>query len=171
MKIAELINQIQTEPRAHIIFLCAGNICRSPYASMMFEKMLNNSQLSQQKEFLIQSGGFIKQREVMIHELTRRCLLDDGIPEERIKQHTPRIMRKHKEDMRLATVLFVMTESHRDVLVPAKYRHKVLLLSQVKGDDNIANIPDPALITDYNEYRALMNIIKGYLEHFLKIIE
>jgi protein-tyrosine-phosphatase len=96
--------------------------------------------------------------------------LNEGILEERINQHTPRIMRKHKDDLQQATSLIVMTETHRDLLVASKYREKLLLLSQVSGDENIENIPDPALLKDFNEYETTMNIIKTYLTSFLNSI-
>ncbi len=167
---SEFWNKMHSSHPHHLIFLCAGNICRSPYAGMMFEKLVADSTLLKLSDFNIQSGGFLKQKNVVIHPFSKQALEEEGIPLSRIDQHRPRTMRKHKEDLLDATALIVMTENHRDVLLPAKYREKAILLSEV-AEDLTVDLPDPALYTDYEKYHALMDQIKRYLQIMVNNLE
>lgn len=154
----------------HLVFLCAGNICRSPFAGMMFEKLVSDSLILKEKDFIIESGGFLLQKDVQIHPFTKKALLANSIPNERIDAHTPRTMRKHKESLRNAFSLIVMTTIHRDVLLPAKYREKAILLSEVAVNES-NDLPDPALYEDYEKYSALMNQIRTYLIEIVQKLE
>ena len=79
-------------------------------------------------------------------------------------------MRKHKEDLLKATALIVMTKDQKNILMPKKYRHKTILLSEFAMGEEI-DIPDPALITEYSEYSAIMDVIKGHLQQIIQTIE
>jgi len=167
----EFWNVISNDDKIHLIFLCGGNICRSPYAEMKFEQLLADSKIKNKVKFVIQSGGFIHQKEVRIHPFTEKSLLDDGIPKDRTDKHFPRRMRKHKDDLINATALIVMTEAQRDIQLPAKYRDKAILLSTLGIAKNIENIPDPAIIKEYQLYREIMDQITAYLENIIHEIE
>jgi protein-tyrosine-phosphatase len=161
---------VQERDRVHIIFLCAGNICRSPYLEMYFEARLRASHVVNKQKYIIQSGGFIHQRDVRIHPHTETALLDDGIPAERITRFESRTMRKHKEDMENADVLVSVNSNVRDVLVQARYRDRVILLSEMV-DGQVIDIPDPALLTDYREYRAVMDDLKRLVDEIIRKME
>lgn len=147
----------------HIIFLCLANICRSPYAEMMFEKLLQQSKVVHKEKFKIQSGGFITQGTINIHPLTEQALIEDGVSQARVKQFHTRTMRKHKEDLEAADVLVVMDKSQRDIQVPLKYRGKTIILAEMSANEDV-DIKDPVLIKEYGPYREIMNQIKKYLE-------
>jgi protein-tyrosine phosphatase len=170
MDYMEFWNLLRNTTPKYIIFLCAGNICRSPYAEMVFQKLLRENKTIPDDDFIIQSGGFIKQDTVKIHPFTQQALEEEEIEKSRILDHTPRQMRKHKEDLRQATALIVMTEEHRDILLAAKYRSKAILLSEAAANETI-NLPDPALYKDYRRYKELMDKIKAYLEQLIKKLE
>lgn len=164
-------NALKSAPKPKLIFVCLGNICRSPYAHMKFEQLLQQSIVQNKDNFIIQSGGFIHQKEVRIHPMTERALKEEKIPEERINQHFPRRLRKHKEDLLDATALIVMAQSHRDIQMPAKYREKTILLSAIALDGKEIDIPDPALIKNYGEYEKIMHVISNYLVTFINKLE
>ncbi|MHA1612755.1 MAG: arsenate-mycothiol transferase ArsC [Promethearchaeota archaeon] len=166
----EFWNKMHSSPPHHLIFLCAGNICRSPYAGMMFEKLVGESAVLSLSDFNIQSGGFLKQKSVIIHPFSKKALEEEGIPLSRIDQHRPRTMRKHKDELLNASALIVMTENHRDVLLPAKYRGNAILLSEV-AENITLDLPDPALYTDNEKYHSLMNQIKRYLQIMVHKLE
>ncbi|TFH26300.1 MAG: hypothetical protein E4G98_07200 [Promethearchaeota archaeon] len=170
MNNSEFWKKMHSPPPHHLIFLCAGNICRSPYASMMFEKLIEESPVLKLSDFNIQSGGFLKQANVILHPYSKQALEEEGVSSIRIQQHLPRTMRKHKDDLLNATALIVMTENHRDVLLPSKYRENAILLSEV-AEDITLDLPDPALYTDYGKYHALMDQIKRYLQMTVQQLE
>ena len=167
----EFWNIIRNADKIHIIFLCGGNICRSPFAEMKFEQLLADSKIKNKEKFVIQSGGFIDQKDVRIHPFTEKALLEEGIPKDRIDKHFPRGMRKHKDDLINATALIVMTESNIDIQLPAKYRDKAILLSTLGYPIKVENIPDPAIIQEYKPYRDIMDQITSYLVHMIKKME
>ena len=167
----EFWNIISNGDKIHLIFLCGGNICRSPFAEMKFEQLLADSKIKNKEKFVIQSGGFIHQKDVRIHPFTEKALLEEGIPKDRTNKHFPRRMRKHKDDLINATALIVMTESNRDIQLPAKYRDKAILLSTLGLSNKVVNIPDPAIIKEYQQYREIMDQITSYLENIIHEIE
>ncbi|UYP47946.1 hypothetical protein NEF87_004231 [Candidatus Lokiarchaeum ossiferum] len=171
MKIESFWNALKLSTNPKLIFVCLGNICRSPFAQMKFEQLLQQSEVKRKHEFIIQSGGFIHQKDVRIHPMTERALLEEQIPIERIEQHFPRRLRKHKEDLLDATALIVMAQSHRDIQMPAKYRDKTILLSAIALDGKEIDIPDPALIENFEEYKQIMQKITDYLKTFIKLLE
>ncbi|WP_457559347.1 arsenate-mycothiol transferase ArsC [Candidatus Harpocratesius sp.] len=162
--------KMQELSKIYLIFLCAGNICRSPFAAILFEKMIKESPILDISTFKIQSGGFILQKDVIIHPFTAKALLDYHVSDERIKEHIPRHMRKNKEDLRNATALIVMTKDHRDVLLPSKYREKCILLSEA-AENKVVELPDPALYNNYKDYKSLMDQIAKYLLIMIKKLE
>ncbi len=164
-------NIVRNNDKIHIIFLCGGNICRSPFAEMKFKQLLADSKIKNKEKFVIQSGGFIFQKDVRIHPFTEKALLEDKIPQERIDEHFPRRMRKHKDDLINASALIVMTEAQIDIQLPAKYRDKAILLSMLGLSNKAVNIPDPAIIKEYQSYREIMDQITSYLENIIHEIE
>ncbi len=167
----EFWNIISNDDKIHLIFLCGGNICRSPFAEMEFEQLLADSEIKNKEKFLIQSGGFIFQKDVRIHPFTEKALLEEGIPKNRIDKHFPRRMRKHKDDLINATALIVMTESNRDIQLPAKYRDKAILLSTLGLSNKVVNILDPAIIKEYPQYLEILDQITSYLKNMIHKIE
>lgn len=170
MKASEFWDLMRNSPRVWLIFICLGNICRSPFAEMKFEQLLQKSQVKNKNKFIIASGGFIDQK-IAIHPLTRRALLEEGVSEERVNRFHARTMRKNKEDMEQANVLIAMNISTRDVQIPAKYHPKSITLSEIALDGQEIDIPDPALIDDYNEYRKTMAQITDYLKQIIAKME
>ena len=162
-------NQTQSRP-IRLIFLCAGNICRSPYAELTFKSFLHSSAKIDPSRFNITSGGFLAQRDVQIHPFTRQKLLEENVSIDQIDAHVPRTMRKHKADLLDAAALIVMTQDQKNILMPKKYRHKTFLLSEfAQGEEK--DIPDPALLTEYKTYSDIMNVIKGYLRQIIQTLE
>ncbi|MHA1847799.1 MAG: arsenate-mycothiol transferase ArsC, partial [Promethearchaeota archaeon] len=91
----DILKALKNKDEIRILFICLGNICRSPYAEVMFEKMVNET-AGCRKKFYISSGGFISNAN--LHEFTRRALLENGVPRSRIDRFQPRAMRRHKSE-------------------------------------------------------------------------
>lgn len=154
----------------YLIFLCAGNICRSPYAEMMFEQLINESSLQSKDRFKIQSGGFIDNKKINLHVNSRQALLDDGVPEERVNRFHTRHMRFFKEDLAAADALIVMSKDNAE-LVNMKYREKVVHLSELVLNGIVEDVKDPVLIQNYAEYRMRTNRIREMLCAFVDKIK
>jgi protein-tyrosine-phosphatase len=167
MNFTEFWQILVDSPRLHFLFICPGNICRSPYAEMKFEQIITPHLPEIQKEITIASGGYIDQQ-FPIHPLTKRALLEEGIPEDRIDRFHARTMRKHKYELENASVIITMDRSTRDVLIAGKFKPKAITLAEIALDGIEIDIEDPARLTDYEEYLKIMTQIKGYLELILK---
>lgn len=75
-----------------VLFVCLGNICRSPMAHMVFQNMVNEKGL--ETEFEIDSAGTEGYNEICnagIHRGTKEILNRKGIP---FKEHYSRRIRK-----------------------------------------------------------------------------
>jgi len=169
MNYSEFWQIMKEKSPVRVIFFCAGNICRSPYTEMKFEQMVANSPTIPKDKFIISSFGFVEQK-IPIHELTKRVLLEEGVPEERVNRFHSRPSRKYKEEVEKADLLIVMDKSNRDIMMPAKFKPKTILLSESVGLGEI-DIKDPVLITDYSEYKAVIAKLTDLLQKLVNIIE
>lgn len=169
MNYDEFWNIIKTKTPVKLIFFCAGNICRSPYTEMKFEQMVAQSTKIPKEKFIVSSFGFVEQK-IPIHELTKRVLLDEGIAEERVARFHSRPSRKYKEEVEQADILIVMDKSNRDIMMPAKFKPKTILLSETIGLGEI-DIKDPVLITDYAEYKMVIAKLTDLLRKLVDRIE
>ncbi len=159
-KLASIFRSMKGKDALRVIFICGGNICRSPYAEMKFEKMLSDTGCS--KKVIVSSGGFIIQRDVYLHFLTERALKEAGVSEERIKRHKPRHVRNHKDEMDAVDLILSPTKTIIETLLPRKYWHKAFLMSEI-DDGAQVNIEDPAPIQDYDEYMKIIVQIDPFL--------
>ncbi|HME52834.1 MAG TPA: hypothetical protein VKM55_11495 [Candidatus Lokiarchaeia archaeon] len=145
--------------------MCSANICRSPYAEMRFEQLMN--ELSCAKTIHVTSGGFTSS--LAIHPFTRQALLDIGVPAERVDQFSPRNMRKHKDELESAD--FILVPSKEVIsMMPRKFLDKTFLFSEaVSGTE--ADIEDPVLITDHERYKAILEYLDEYVLEIARIFQ
>mgnify|MGYP006287331225 CR=1 FL=1 len=165
--LTQIFDNMQEKESLFILFICGGNICRSPYAEMKFEYMLKQKPCV--KKIKVASGGFIKN--TTIHRFTRKGLLNSGIKEERISQFHPRPMRKeHKQDLIDSDIILAPTQQVITTLLPKKYRKKAFLFSEVNEGEQY-NIEDPATLQEFASYKKILDDIDKYLLLLLKMLE
>ncbi len=126
----EFWSQISAKDEISLLFICTGNICRSPFAELLFKHLLFQSNVPSPDRFKIRSGGFVIQS-IPIHEFSKQTLSELGVDETSIDAFHSRNLRMYKQEMEQADFLIVMDTSNRDTMVPAKYRFKTILLSEI----------------------------------------
>ncbi|MFX1452832.1 MAG: hypothetical protein ACFFCM_18490 [Promethearchaeota archaeon] len=93
----------------HILFVCSGNIIRSAYSEIIFEKMLQDKY---GKTNIVSESGALVYNNDSIHYKTKRALLEKGIPKERIKMHKPKHIDYYREMFENADIIFVYSIDH-----------------------------------------------------------
>ncbi|MBD3230075.1 MAG: hypothetical protein GF329_17990 [Candidatus Lokiarchaeota archaeon] len=142
------------------LFLCSGNICRSPMAEMLFEKMAKEKGIQDQ---IISTSGAVHFHNNSIMWETSRILRDEGVADERIRKFFPRHIDVHPELLE-ADIILTMDKSHLR-RIPQKYQSKSFLLSIFAGEPAV-NIEDP-YGGNIDSYRIIANEIKFYLDKIL----
>jgi protein-tyrosine phosphatase len=127
-------------PVSRILFVCMGNICRSPAAEMVFDHMTRSA--GRAKEFLIDSAGTIG-----MHQ--------GNPPDHRMRQHLTKrgypifgTARKiEAEDLKVFDWILVMDEENeRDVRRmdrEGQYKHKIRKLTDFGIRFQADRVPDP----------------------------
>ncbi|MFX0125096.1 MAG: hypothetical protein ACFFAE_15805 [Candidatus Hodarchaeota archaeon] len=106
-----------------ILFVCSGNIMRSPIGEMLFEKMIQD--LPCHPLIKSESGAVVYRNSSLLYE-TRQILLNEGVSEERIDEFYPRHITNHPQLFQNADLILVMEFSHFSVL--AEFGLKSFLL-------------------------------------------
>ena len=136
-----------------ILFVCLGNICRSPMAEMIFRHLAKEA--GRERDFLIDSAGTSDEEEGNgIYYAAREMLAAKGIP---TIAHTAR--RITAEDIAAFDHILVMEEknlralSRRFGTLPPKVRR----LMEVAGED--ADVADPWYTRRFDT--AYADILRG----------
>ncbi|MFX1282934.1 MAG: hypothetical protein ACFFB5_04730 [Promethearchaeota archaeon] len=123
----------------NIIFICSGNIIRSPYAHLLFEHLIEED-LKLKKKIRIKSGG-VTYRNYSISMEARDMLLREGVSAERIAEFTPRYFLDYPNMFHDTDLVLVMERNHIR-RIPKKFRGQTfLLLEFTLGISD--NVPDP----------------------------
>ncbi len=148
-----------------ILFICHGNICRSPMAEMVFKDMVRKAHLESQ--FYIHSAA--TSREEIgngVHYGTRRKLAAEGIP---CSDH--RAVQVTKEDYDKYDYLIVMDSNNVRNLMrilgndPEGKVSMLLDYTERKG----ASIADPWYTGNFDEtYNDVVDGCRGFLAHLEK---
>ena len=124
-------------PLKHIIFVCTGNVCRSPMAEGLFRTLVRDD-----NQYHIESAGI------------------SAAPGEKASQHTTDVLKKEKVDLsrfrsqlltrthvEQATHIFTMTRGHREYVesLYPKAADKTYLVCEFCPDDDLmgGDVPDP----------------------------
>lgn len=120
-------------PRHHVLFVCTGNVCRSPMAEAMFRKLA-----SVDPAITVESAGLSASHGAPASSDSARALAADGLSLSGFRSQP-----LTEELLERATDVFVMTRDHLrliDLLFP-EYIHKVSLLRD--DEPGSPDVPDP----------------------------
>lgn len=155
ISIFDIINKNE-ENMIKILFVCLGNICRSPMAQIVLQNMVN--EIGLENNFEIESAateGYNEMCHAGIHKGTREILMRKGIP---FAEHYSRKMRKNDYDY-YDYILAMDTENIRDIkyIVGSDKNKKITRL--LDYTNNPRNIKDPWYTGNFDE--TYNDIVEG----------
>lgn len=146
-----------------ILFVCASNICRSPYCEFLFKRMVEQDvELAKIVDKV--SSAAVFNRSFNIHPKARIALKREGFNDEEISAHKPRYIFSAYKDFKEADLIIGM-ENFNKHFTPFWFRKKYKSLSEV-AIGKYVRVEDPFLMKDMNDYFKVMDVIKDYLEKF-----
>lgn len=147
-----------------ILFICLGNICRSPMAEYVFKDMIEKRKI--QNQFIINSAA-TSNEEIGngMHYGTRRKLDEVGI---KYNKHIAKKMTA--EDYKNYDYLIGMEESNiRNILRIVKNDNENKIFRLLDFSNNPRDIADPWYTGNFDKtYDDILEGCKGLLEHILK---
>ncbi|HEY64608.1 MAG TPA: low molecular weight protein arginine phosphatase [Caldilineae bacterium] len=119
-----------------ILFVCTGNLCRSPMAAGLMRQRLAETGLDGQVQ--VRSAGIYPLLGQPASEKAVRVMAERGID---ISQHQAQGL--NLKDIQQADIILVMEEAHRRSIfyLAPEQLHKVFLLSEVAGQHH--DVKDP----------------------------
>jgi len=147
----------------NILFVCLGNICRSPMAEAIFIDMIAKEGLSDQ--FHIDSVGTGSYHEGdLAHRGTRRVLANHGIRCENISRQVTR------HDLNLADYIIAMDHHNisdlRYSMRGVQLNGQVHLLLDFAENTRIRDVPDPYYTGNFEAvFQLVEDGCKGLLAH------
>ena len=148
-------------------FICSGNIIRSPYAEMLFEKFVNE-QASFNIKINVKSGGVVYKNRMISRE-SAQMLMKEGVPKERISQFSPRYHHDYPDMFKEADLTLVMEKSHLKY-IPEKYHQKSFLFLDFVYGKPIGDVPDPYFDPPFERaYNMIKDALKSLLNQILEI--
>lgn len=158
----EFIKKLRDKERITVLFLCSGNIVRSPAAEMLFEAELSKRFKSTRVRSISGATTYFNSR---IMDFTKDFLIKEGIPPERILKFFPRNIKQYPELLEQADLIIGMVGTHIR-LIPKEYREKAITLSELATGEKY-NIPDP-WGDSYSAYQEVFEVVK---EFTLKLVD
>lgn len=121
----------------HVLFVCLGNICRSPMAEAVFQKIVDDAGLSDQ--IAVDSAGtgswHVGEK---AHQGTRRVLLQHGI------EYNGRARQVRSGDMDPQTYVVAMDQSNLTDLQRNFGQHpRLYRLLDFASQNEVRDVPDP----------------------------
>lgn len=147
-----------------ILFVCSGNICRSPMAAEYAQHRLASSGLS---HVVVDSAGTLgiegQKASPEAQQVLRECGLDLG-------RHRSRGIAEH--DLRTADLVVVMSVVHLEELerrFPSGTRERVLLRAFEPSPDPCGGAPDldDPIGCPLETYREVFEVIRTCVDHLV----
>ncbi len=146
-----------------ILFLCSGNIIRSAYAELVFDKMISE-EACLRKRIRVRSGALKYYNRQIFSEIIP-FIIQEGVDQSRITNFRPRHIKEYPELLTEANLILVMTRNQLNLL-PSKYRNTAYLLYQFVFNEPL-EIPDPFFDPPIKHaVNLLKKALVGLLEKF-----
>ena len=144
-----------------VLFICHGNICRSPMAEFVFKDMVRKQHL--EEKFIIESAA--TSREEIgndVHHGTKRKLAEVGVPVERRKAR-----QVTKEDYRTYDYLLLMDQwNHRNLMRIIGSDDDKKVFGLLDFSENPRDIADPWYTGNFDvTYDDVVEGCETFLEH------
>lgn len=151
----------------NIIFVCLGNICRSPMAEYICRDLLKNK-YSKKLKIIVDSAGTSGYHDGEdMHKSTKKKLLENKINEINFisKKITKELFEKND-------IIFVMDKNnYKDVINLFGNSNKVILITDYLVSQKYDYVPDPWYTNNFDEtYSILSESIDNFL-HSLTLVK
>lgn len=158
-----ILNKFKRVNRFNILFICSGNIIRSPYAHLLFEYLLQEkSHLN--KKIHVSSGGVIY-RNYSISFESQEMLLREGVSIEAITKFNPRYYLDYPEMFQDVDLVLVMERKHIRRVPDIVRDQTFLLLEFALGISE--DVPDPYFDPPFDHsFQMIKDALIRLLEFF-----
>ena len=132
----QILKKFRESDHFHLIFICSGNIIRSPYAHLLFEHQLEED-IELKNKIKVESGG-VTYRNFSISMEAHNMLVKEGVSPKKISEFSPRYFPDHPDMFQGVDLVLVMEKAH---IQKIPIEDTFLLLEFTTGITN--NVPDP----------------------------
>lgn len=164
----KIINELREKEKISINFVCSGNIIRSPYAEMLFEKLLLEKNTTFSVRVNVESSG-VTYKNYQISRETTQMLLKEGVSRKRIDDFSPRYIGDYPNLFDTNDLILVMEKNHLSAIPKEAKAKAYLLLDFTSGRKD--DVPDPFFTPPferaYNMIKASLEII---IQEFITIL-
>jgi protein-tyrosine phosphatase len=155
----------QVTNKIKVIFICMGNICRSPSAQGVFEKVVVNSGL--QDKFFIDSAG-THSYHVGGSPDSRSSQVALGRGVDIRKQKARKISKADCEKFDYIVVMDNDNHMHVKMMCPKQYHHKINKMMRFSPSSKYSEVPDPYYGGDQG-FELVLDLLEnasiGFLNH------
>ncbi len=151
-----------------VIFVCLGNICRSPAAEAVLKKLIKNENLEDKIE--VDSSGTIDYHEgapaesrMQKHSAKRGYTLD----------HLARKFNPGKDFIEADYIITMDNENYNDIIhldVSKKFISKIYKMSQFSGKIKFVEVPDPYYLGSEG-FEHVLDLLEDSCKVFLEKIK
>lgn len=151
-----------------ILFVCASNICRSPFCEYMLKRELETRPNAAHRVEWVRSAAVLNPS-ARIHPKAELALSREGFDKEYVLQHKPAYLLFDYKRFKEADVIIGMIKLHK-WLLPVWLHKKFTTISELV-DGEYKGVPDPYLMKDMNDYYAVMDTLKDYVVRYADKLE
>lgn len=151
-----------------VLFVCLGNICRSPAAEGIFKKIVSDSNLS--NEIFVDSAGTIGYHE---GELPDKRMSELAALKGYHLEHLARKFDPLIDFEKFDHIITMDNENYEDLLrldKRRKYRYKIFKMADFIDDKNVIEVPDP-YYGDKREFEYVINLLEKGSKNLLTKIK
>ncbi|MBI9046736.1 MAG: low molecular weight phosphotyrosine protein phosphatase [Anaerolineaceae bacterium] len=147
-----------------VMFVCLGNICRSPMAEMVFQHLIDQTGLSE--NFIIHSSGTGSWHVGEVpHRGTQQILQENGVPLNPMKRA------KKFERNNFAEYDYILAMDSDNLANLERFgKGKAKLLLEFAPQGSPMDVPDPYYTNNFNlTYQLVLQGCKGLLHHIRQV--